>query len=29
MPGDIILLHMCTLNEDHMVYGSSDVRHNG
>ena len=22
MPGDIILLHMCTINEDHMIYGS-------
>ena len=21
-PGDIILLHMCTKNEDHMIYGS-------
>ena len=22
MPGDIILLHMCTTNEDHMIYDS-------
>ena len=21
-PEDIILLHMCTINEDHMMYGS-------
>ena len=21
-PGDIILLHMCTINQDHMMYGS-------
>ena len=27
MPQDIILLHMCTLNED-MMYGSWDIRHN-
>ena len=26
--GDI-LLHMCTTNEDHMIYGSWDIRHNG
>ena len=26
-PGDI-LLHMCTTNEDHMIYGSWDIRHN-
>ena len=28
MPRDIILLHMCTINEDHMIYGSWDIRHN-
>ena len=28
MPQDIILLNMCTLNEDHMMYGSWDIRHN-
>ena len=22
MPGDIVLLHMCTINEDHTIYGS-------
>ena len=22
VPGDFILLHMCTINEDHMIYGS-------
>ena len=27
-PGDIILLHMCTINEDHMIYGSWNIRHN-
>ena len=21
-PGDIIILHMCTINDDHMMYGS-------
>ena len=21
-PGDIIILHMCTINENHMMYGS-------
>ena len=25
-PGDIILLHMCSINEDHMMYGFSDIR---
>ena len=28
-PGDIILLHICTINEDYMMYGSWDIRHNG
>ena len=27
MPGDIILLHMCIINEDHIMYGSWDIRH--
>ena len=27
-PGDIILLHMCTIDEDHMMHGSWDIRHN-
>ena len=28
-PGDIILLHMCTINEDHMMYGNGswELRH--
>ena len=26
-PGDITLLHMRTINEDHMMYGSWDTRH--
>ena len=25
MPGDIIILHMCTKNYDHMIHGSSDM----
>ena len=25
MPGDIIILHMCTINENHMMYGSWDI----
>ena len=27
--GDIILLHMCTINTDCMIYGSWDIRHDG
>ena len=27
MPGDIIL-HMCTIHENHMMYGSWDMEHN-
>ena len=27
-PADI-LLHMCSINEDHMIYGSKDIRHDG
>ena len=27
--GDIILLRMCTINEDHMMYGSRDMERNG
>ena len=26
--GNIILLHMCTINEDHIVYDSWNIRHN-
>ena len=29
MLGDIILLHMCTINEGHVMYGSWDTRHDG
>ena len=25
MPGDIIILHTCTINENHMMYGSWDI----
>ena len=28
-PGNIIFLHMCTMNEDHMMYGSWDIRQDG
>ena len=28
MPGDIVLLHMCTINEDHTKYGSWNKRCN-
>ena len=27
-PGDIIILHMCAKNYDHMMYGSSDMVRN-
>ena len=27
-PGDIIILHMCTINDNHMMYGSWDMEHN-
>ena len=26
-PGDIIILHMCTKNYDHMMYSSQDIVH--
>ena len=29
MPGDIIILHMCNINGNHMMYGSWDMKHNG
>ena len=29
MPGDIITLHMCTINDNHMMYGSRDMERNG
>ena len=25
IPGDIIILHMCAINENHMMYGSWDM----
>ena len=28
MPGDIIILHMCTINDDHMMSGSRDMKCN-
>ena len=28
-PGDIISLHLCTINDNHMMYGSLDIRCNG
>ena len=27
MSGDIFILHLCTANDDHMMYGSSDIKH--
>ena len=27
LPGDVILLHMCAINDDHMMYGSWDMEH--
>ena len=27
-PGDIIILHICTINDNHMMYGSWDMEHN-
>ena len=27
LPGDIITLHMCTINNNHMMYGSWDMEH--
>ena len=26
-PGYIIILHLCTTNDDHMMYGSRDMEH--
>ena len=28
-PGDIIILHMCTINDNHIIYGSWDIEHDG
>ena len=27
-PGDIIILHLCTTNDNHMMYGFWDIKHN-
>ena len=27
-PGHIIILHMCTINDNHIMYGSWDIEHN-
>ena len=29
IPGDIILLHMCTINQDYTMYGSWDIKCKG
>ena len=28
MPADIIILHLCHTNDNHMIYGSLDMEHN-
>ena len=28
-PGDIIILHKCTINDNHILYGSWDMKHDG
>ena len=28
-PGDIILFQLCTINEDHTIFASRDIRHEG
>ena len=28
-PGDIIILHMCNINDNHMMYGSRDIVYDG
>ena len=28
-PGDIIILHMCIINDNHMMYGSWDMKRDG
>ena len=28
-PKDLIILHRCTINDNHMMYGSWDAEHNG
>ena len=27
IPGDIIILHLCITNDDHIMYGSGDIKH--
>ena len=27
--GDIIILHMCTMNDNHVTYGSWNMKHEG
>ena len=27
-PGDIIILHKCTINDSHLIYGSWDIIYN-
>ena len=29
VPGDIIILHKCAINDNHMMYGSWDMKHDG
>ena len=29
IPGDITISHMCTINDNHMMYGSWDIERNG
>ena len=29
LPGDIITLHICTINDNHMIYGSWDMECDG
>ena len=29
LPGDIIILHMCTMNDNHMMYSFWDIKCNG
>ena len=29
LPGDIIILHRCDINDNHMMYGCGDMKHDG
>ena len=29
VPGDIIIIHMCHINDNHMKYGALDMEHDG